>query len=496
MTGLHGKQLHSRWSVILIALCFMAMFFSPIGQAQVPIVHMEFPTPNSEVAIAQWQLLGPFPFNQKEIEAIGADEMPVGLSRDYLTAFGLNETSVDGKSFPTLKTPMTGPPLDDRFRNQPISAAPKTNILQLASDRNPMEYVVAYLAVAIESPTDQEIVIAAGVDDSMKLWLNHELLFSDVNSAHHFMKKFQRLIGARLKKGDNFLLLKTANLKRDWRLITTLYPHARSLELAQDNAINPIIVSNVVYSGQPLRLRGDLLPATAVKLEIADARHLVVVKADLTLGRETPYALTKLKKDQLYYCRLSAQGQAIKKPFYYGDLEAGFLRLSEDVKRIVKSGESVGIDVEAQLSRLEHLLLADSRTSESWDQKVAASFAEVEDNLAALGESSEAFKHAAGTHLRGYRSSVDGQIQHYWLHVPAKAQQSGNPLPLVVVLPWTAFENLPSSRGTTWRLSMRQNATGFLATNLVLLYCRSGAEETTWVERPSGPRMSSRQSTK
>jgi hypothetical protein len=95
----------------------------------------------------------------------------------------------------------------------------------------------------------------------------------------------------------------------------------------------------------------------------------------------------------------------------------------------------------AQIYRLKHLL-PESRKSEFWDQKVAFSFAEVEDNLAAVERSAETFLRAPGTHVRGYRSTVDGQVQHYWIHVPEKALRSENFLPLVIALPYTTGSNL------------------------------------------------------
>lgn len=101
----------------------------------------------------------------------------------------------------------------------------------------------------------------------------------------------------------------------------------------------------------------------------------------------------------------------------------------------------MAVDLRAQIYRLKHLL-PESRKSEFWDQKVAFSFAEVEDNPAAVERSAETFLRAPGTHVRGYRSTVDGQVQHYWIHVPEKALRSENFLPLVIALPYTTGSNL------------------------------------------------------
>jgi hypothetical protein len=158
------------------------------------------------------------------------------------------------------------------------------------------DYAVAYVATVIESPQDRDIVIALAVDDNMKIWLNHELLVADPNNALNWIKKYQHLIGARLKKGSNLLVVKVCNLTKDWRLIVNLYPREHALTLAQENGVNPILKSAVVAAGHPLELRADLLTQSA------SARLEVVGQA------VSPADLSKLPPNHLYYCRLSGGG--------------------------------------------------------------------------------------------------------------------------------------------------------------------------------------------
>jgi pimeloyl-ACP methyl ester carboxylesterase len=412
--------------------------------AQVPVVQAVFPAADSEVAIKQWQLLGPFRFEQKDIEAPDAETRLVGLNHDYLADFGQNEASVDAAAFASLKTPKEGVALHKQFVNELIVGNPKTNILELATANRPFDYGIAYLAVIVESPEDQDVVIAAGADDNLKLWLNHEQLMSDHLVVHRAIRKFSKLAGVRLKKGSNFLLVKAGNLTGDWRVIVTLYPRFRALELAGGNAINPILEASVVSAGEPLVLRGDLIPTSKdTHAEVTDSKHGVVDSWKPDAGRKITRSLEKLEKDRVYYCRITAAGQPIEKPFYYGDLETGYQSLFEQAQPFEAKDEQVAIDLQAQLARLKHLLKPENRTSDAWDQKVAASFAELESNFAALTQGVETFLRAPGTHLRGYRSSVDNQILNYWIHVPDGLQRTGAAIPLVIVLPWTALTNLP-----------------------------------------------------
>src|SRR5258708_855898 len=433
-----------RFVVLLFVVATWQVIETGRATAQVPVVQAVFPSGSGEIAIKQWRFFGPFRFEQKDIESPDAEKLPVGLNRDYLADFDMNEATLDAETLASVKTAKSGIVLDRQFRNDLVAVTPKTNILDLAIGDSSLNYAIAYLGVVIESPQDQDIVIAGGADDNMKLWLNHELVMADPQVVHRFIKKFRTLTGARLNKGRNFLLVKVGNLTGDWRAMVTLFPQDRALQLAEENAINPVLSKSVVPAGQPLSLRGDLLPsAQNLRVEIADFRHEIVDSAEVSAKSQMSRDLAKLGKDRLYFCRITASGRVIEKPFYYGDPDVGFAGLLERMSHLKGGPESVQIDLSAQLGRLKHLLKPENRSSDYWDQKVAASFAELENNLAALSESTEAFLHAPGTHLRGYRSSVDDQVLPYWVHVPESAQRSGRPIPLVIVLPWTALTNLP-----------------------------------------------------
>jgi pimeloyl-ACP methyl ester carboxylesterase len=267
--------------------------------------------------------------------------------------------------------------------------------------------------------------------------LNHDQLYSDSNQTDRGIVKYQRIIGARLKKGRNFLVIKTCNLKGNWQLIVGLTKQERGLALAEENAIDPILMNSVVGSHEPLHLRGDLLPAAkSIRYAILDREHSIERSGDLPLQRSVAISTYGLKENNLYYCRVTAGPTSIERPFYYGELEAGFARLNWEAKPYLKRSDKVSIDLEAQFERLEHLLQNESKKSEFWGQKIVWSISELEAGISQLSRGEETFLKNAGTHLRGYRSSVDGQVQNYWVHVPEKALRGGNPMPVVFALPF------------------------------------------------------------
>ena len=423
----------------LAAAVLLLCASSWMAVAQAPTIHAEFTKPDAEIPVAHWQLVGPFRFAEKDLQVSEPDKLPVGLNHDYLSELGQRESAIDAASFSSLKaTP------DCELTTGPISANSDTNILDLATGGRRCEYAVAYVAAVIESPRDQSIVIAAGADDNLKMWMNGEEILADPVVVHRFIKKFGHVAGASLKKGNNFLLVKVGNLTGDWRLIVTLFPHDRAVDLAQENAINPILVESVFPAPAPLQLHTDLLSATeSAKAQITDVRHQVLDAWKLGSTRTTTKDISALGKNMVYFCRVTSGDRTIERPFFYGDMDTGFAKLRERIESAKTDDDFVTMAIQAQSTRLKHLLEPESRSSEAWGQKVAASFAELEQNLNSLAQGSEAFRHAAGTHLRGYRSSVDNQVLNYWIHVPEQAEQKGKPMPLVVVLPWTALDNLP-----------------------------------------------------
>jgi len=443
MVRTRRKDFPTLWIACWVDLAVL-LALVPAAMAQLPVVRVDFPGAAGEVPITKWQLLGPFRFEERDMEGPGVERRPVGLNRDYLRDFGLDESSVDASSFLLARIPERAAAVEKQFDNRAVQTQAKTNILQIAALEPPLDYAVTYAAVNIESPRDQDVVIAAGSDDGMQVWLNHELLYADANTAGPNAKKFGHLIGASLKKGDNFFLAKVCKLTGDWRLIVTLYPQEQALTLARENAINPILRTSIVEAGEALELRGDLLPRSkTAHLQIADRAHVPIDSAEVTIKSSFTWKSAKLKQAGLYYCQISIAGKTEERPFFYGDLESGYSRLSDLAKKFTATDESVTIDLQAQLGRLQHLLDPSSRSSEFWDQKVVASFAEVENGLALLRKGNRAYRRAAGTHLRGYRSPVDGQIQHYWIHVPESAQRSGKPMPLVIALPFITISDHP-----------------------------------------------------
>ena len=96
-----------------------------------------------------------------------------------------------------------------------LATRPFLQHYDVTNSMGPKEYVLAYYYTEITSPEDREVNLYLGADDSIKAWLNGELV-ADYFSAHQGAGAGQYKCPARLKKGLNKLLLKVENGHAGW----------------------------------------------------------------------------------------------------------------------------------------------------------------------------------------------------------------------------------------------------------------------------------------
>ena len=391
--------------------------------------------PQNGFAIAKWRVVGPWRYDPHK------DPAAMGLAHDYLAAVGPSENGVTAEAF--SKT--MGSVLVGGIQSFDKESDSYTKILQLASQKRPVDYAVAYLGALIDSPVEQEAGLAIGVDDSCKVWLNQELVHADSPTAARGIARVEILTGVHLKKGQNFLLVKTENKTGDWQLIATLFPHSRLIDLARENAVNTLIENRIVAAGMPLTLRGDLAaPAKHGLLQILDnVSGKVILERQTDLERHFAQPTASLQPEAVYRCRVSFAGQSLEETFYYGDPATALRRARERAAPFLTTNDVIAVNLDAQFRRLDHLMLPGNVTTAFWDQKILWSLGELEDILARLQQQKPAYQAVAGTHLRGFRSKIDGNIQHYWLHVPEKSINEGKPIPIVIAMPYTTGSHLP-----------------------------------------------------
>ena len=81
---------------------------------------------------------------------------------------------------------------------------------------------MAYAYAVVESPKDQAVWLRAGCITSLKMWVDGKRVFAR-DEYHHGMEMDQHVAKARLKKGENTILLKVCQNEQkepwaqDWK---------------------------------------------------------------------------------------------------------------------------------------------------------------------------------------------------------------------------------------------------------------------------------------
>lgn len=114
----------------------------------------------------------------------------------------------------TRTKPVLGRLSGDRALRDVVSSAFSQHI-DVTKFYGAREYAVAYFLTLCNSPEERDISIIGGCDDSIKIWVNDELVlrcFAEGRSSSHY----QFSCKAELREGKNTILLKSENGHKGW----------------------------------------------------------------------------------------------------------------------------------------------------------------------------------------------------------------------------------------------------------------------------------------
>jgi hypothetical protein len=298
-----------------------------------------------------------------------------------------------------------------------------------------------YLCCEIESAIEQKVVFLTGSNDGMKIWLNKKLLYKiDIPRQ---IQKYQDFIPVDLKKGKNFLLVKVNNRGGDWYFRLGI----SSIEYAEKkysvNIISNFLENSLLKKGENLKFNINLFTQShPFKIIISDNFHNIVSKTDHGYLPNPKISLNNFKEG-LYLCRLIFPSYTFEQKFYYGNIKKKFNTLKKYATRIKNKNEQTKINIDALTFRFEHLLHHHMKYSDGWDPWVLQQWQkkliyiafELESIIIRFSAGKDPFKNHPGTHIRGYRSIIDNQIQHDLISIPSGYKDHNEPLPLVIQIP-------------------------------------------------------------
>lgn len=440
----------------LFALLALVAIVASVALAQsacgargtVPAAALRLDGPSGEMRLTEWRVAGPFPAG-KAGDAPGGQAADGGpLDRDLLAGPWQGEAQTDAAGFMKIQRGLLsrgGLPPD--FTNAVVRS--EDGVIRLDKLFPKAKDAVAYAACVVESVGDEEVVLVSGADDALKVWLNGEPLLrtamrprSGESPVYGDLGRAANFTAARLRKGQNFLLVKVPQRERMWGFNCALVGLEAARRLAAGNEpYTPDVVERAVLPlGSALALDPKLsgllrtLRVTA-RVEVLDSKK-GVVSSETVEGREGWVRPPGEMAEGLYHCRVTCPLYTLEEPFYYGDAEARLAELSG------RGAEAAGADDKARINfgaleiRRAHLTEPSNRQPQdkAWQAKMARLVEEFE-GLPGHAGGPHAMSYP-GTHLRGFRSKVDGQVQYYMVHAPASYAPGRSRPPLVVFVPF------------------------------------------------------------
>lgn len=246
--------------IAMLSLCLVC--FLATGQA------VEFHESGKGHFIQQWLLLAPLENPAAETDA---QRVRRAHAHDYL----------DGEA---AAQPRVG---DQEGQMKWRTYTHKKENADLMEDVGPIEQVTAYFYTNIHSTYADSVYLSLGSDDTVKAWLNGQLVHSHIDRRSTVLD--HQLIPVQLQAGQNTLLIKVVNNRLGWGLACRILTQSAFQTFMQDAYTNAGLIYDAVFAGTALprvRLDAPLWMSTAfgpqarVEVDFYDADYNRVTRAE------------------------------------------------------------------------------------------------------------------------------------------------------------------------------------------------------------------------
>ena len=442
-------------SSLLTALTISAGGCAWYFEDYVPVTEVDAGTLAEGVALRQWRLSSLFEvshalLNEEEMRLIEAsaptrnrasamkDER--AFRKDLLAELGTPEARMTAESLASLDgrdESETSP--DDHFMN--FGA-----IFPKAKEPRKGAASVVYCGVVLRSNAERDVYLSIQVQSGgLKLWLNGEEI-ATANAGPRATFKELLFTRGRLRKGRNFLFAKVSRGGPSWGLAGTVLERSKAQRIAHENSQN-ILERTLIPVGGRLYFNRDLLAAwegDRGQVSFVDDRDRIVKQTEIRVSRALAVETEGLAAG-IYACRVTIGRFTFEQRILVGDPSLVIASQKRRLEALPKAiDESARLSLEALITRFEVMLLPgnDEGGSRRYYNKLVYTIAELETLLSDLELQNSAALRRSGLHIRGFRSVVDEQIQHYMVYMP-KSLEGGERIPIAVLVPAPRTTNRP-----------------------------------------------------
>jgi hypothetical protein len=431
------KNIFYRYLYIVTVIIFL--IYSCHKKNDLPVVIINEISQDQEIKIKEWQVVGPFLTDTSD-----AQKRAAAFNRDDLVDFGTAEEAIDAELFTDLGKELTSTRLPVNLVNKKIlSASSEVNLADIFKYNNQTPIGNGYAACEIQCSEDKEIVFLVGSDDGIKIFLNNKLLFA--REVRRGIFAYSDFVKARLKKGKNFLLVKINNYEGRWDFILNIGSPSYAWDKYKEWGLSDFLENSMVKINDSLVIKLNLYESSgSVKFQILDFKKKILIDKNVIFKGTWKEDLNNLNT-VLYYVKIICASDTFKQRFLYGDIKEQLVEFKKRFKQIKNIiNPKTEINLNALFIRYEHLLKPENRWNERiWQKKIVYLAHELEIILHDLEQGRSDYKNISGTHIRGFRSIIDNQVQHYIVHIPSQYDQIKSPLPLIINIPYDLIEDLP-----------------------------------------------------
>lgn len=464
------------WSVAVIAT--LCSGIATVAMVELPRRSLvaRIPDDDSEVGVTNFLVVGPFLLSTSQLPTDDAgarfrdrdQRLAGGLAIDYLDQqFGVKESGVTMESIRDIRRavapirrgrtevnfiqttfgPMHEPLcLDLQAAFRAAAVVTPQNLRGGAIREQPTDYATAYAMTVVESPRDTSLIARLGFDNGVSLWINGRRVFESDTLTPVASDEHLKMIPISVHKGKNVVVAKVYNVQggRFFTLRFSGIRHARRLMKAEADGH---VFSKVLWrTGEPMTLTAEaawLYPAES-EPRLLLARPSGELPVDSSMMRLSSHGW--LCKPGVYKATIHSRVGDASELIYCG--EDPTMYVAELQIRLARMGaidDKTEINCNALVHRLRHLLSQANRRDgdRTWQQKVLRLIVESADVWSRLESHNEAFQNVSGLHLRGFRSRIDGQVQHYMVYAPNSRSPKMKPRGLVVRVPYGTIPTRP-----------------------------------------------------
>jgi dienelactone hydrolase len=398
------------------------------------------------LTVTKWRIAGPFRL-PPDAQTYSEAAFRRAFEHDYLTEIGGQEVSlkllkpttarlVDFEHDPNDE-PDIGPK-EVQFMDQVQQfPAPSVNT-QVLFWRAGEFFKITYAAAVLSNEYDTEATFIVSGNSPVKIWLNDVELFQSRGSAVGHDPDLLHISTGHLKRGKNTLLVKLFCFPKRNEFVVRVGTRDQAVEFVREHGgVRDVLNDVVVAPGDPLSLSKNLkffrsTPLDKVTTEIADFKGMRLQTDELDLDAEAEIPTSGLSPG-LYTITARINDWVFSEDFYLGKPSA---IAAPYVQRCGKITDSPGqmLDPCATLKALEIIAPGQQFTFRlDWQKRALILLKQLERNLAPLPRETDTILAQRGVHVFSYRSKIDNQVQHYFLHLPKN--YDGRSVPLVIVSP-------------------------------------------------------------